>query len=143
MNWQDLSSDSHYDTAVAIKAALQAGDLQEATMGIEELIDALSRSERRALESHLIRLMQHVIKWKVQPERRSPSWIATIREARRRIAQLQRRMPSLTDEVIRHLWEDCYLNAIDEAIKDMNREITAPPLTWEDVFEDRYRLTQD
>jgi hypothetical protein len=42
-----------------------------ATTGLEELIAALSHSDDRAMKSHLIRLMQHIIKWKVQPERRS------------------------------------------------------------------------
>jgi Domain of unknown function DUF29 len=43
--------------------------------GLEELIDALARADKRALESHLIRVMQHVITWKRQPERRSRTWI--------------------------------------------------------------------
>jgi hypothetical protein len=55
--------------------------------GLEELIDALSRSERRALESHLMRLMQHVITWKCQPDLRSRSWVNTIANARESIAE--------------------------------------------------------
>ncbi|MCP4371207.1 MAG: DUF29 domain-containing protein, partial [Deltaproteobacteria bacterium] len=47
---------------------LQNGNIHEATAGIQELIDALSRSEKRALKSHLIRLMMHIITWKSQME---------------------------------------------------------------------------
>ncbi|MGH8578817.1 MAG: hypothetical protein ACREVK_01390 [Gammaproteobacteria bacterium] len=56
-NWQELSSTSHYQTAMAIRQAFQEGDIGDATIGIEELIEALSRSDKRALRSHLICLM--------------------------------------------------------------------------------------
>ena len=61
VHWQELAQESHYHTAVAIRDVLQEGKVDDATAGLEELIDALSRSERRALESHLKRLMRHVI----------------------------------------------------------------------------------
>ncbi|MBI1925463.1 DUF29 family protein [Candidatus Poribacteria bacterium] len=77
MNWQELSVTSHYQTAVAVANELQGGNIQEAAAGIKELIDALARSEKRALKSQLIRLMIYVIKWKSQPERQSLSWAAT------------------------------------------------------------------
>lgn len=63
VNWHDLATTSHYQTAVAIKHALSAGAMEHARIGIENLIEALARSDRRALESYLIRLMQHIIKW--------------------------------------------------------------------------------
>ena len=94
-HWQELAQESHYHTAVAIRDVLQEGKVDDATAGLEELIDALSRSDRRALESHVKRLMMHVIKWKVQSEYRSRSWRNTILSARQEIARLQRRMPSL------------------------------------------------
>jgi hypothetical protein len=61
VNWHDLATTSHYQTAVAVKHALSAGDVEYARIGIEELIEALARSDRRALESYLIRLMQNII----------------------------------------------------------------------------------
>lgn len=142
VDWQELALASHYDTAVAIRDALREGHVDDATAGIEELIDALSRSEERALESHLIRLMQHIIKWHVQPAHRLHSWTATIREARRQIRLLQRRHPRFTEAYITAaLWEDCYAGALNEAEKDMNQAIPhPPPLTWEEVFETNYAL---
>lgn len=142
IDWEALASTSHYQTAVALRDALQAGDMVEATAGLEELIDALSRSDERALESYLIRLMQHIIKWQVQPDYRSPSWVATINEARRQIRKLQRRHPRFTDRYIREeAWEDAYAGGVNETIRDLNRTIASPPsLTWEEVFEQEYRL---
>jgi hypothetical protein len=70
MNWQELASTSHYQTAVAIAHVLRDGDVREATTGIQELIEALARSDRRELRSQITRLMAHVIKWKYQPEKK-------------------------------------------------------------------------
>ena len=95
VNWHDLATTSHYQTAVAIKHALSAGDVEHARIGIKELIEALACADRRALESYLIRLMQHIIKWHVQPEHRSPSWATTIRTVRRQIVRLQCDTPNL------------------------------------------------
>ncbi len=144
VEWQELATTSHYHTAIAIRDALWEGNVDEATTGIEELIDALSRSEERALESYLIRLIQHIIKWKVQPERRSHSWVATIREARKQVRRLQQRYPRFTDTRIQEqLWEDCYDSAINEAEKDMNRAIPEPSLlSWDEVFDTLYTLEQ-
>jgi hypothetical protein len=142
VDWELLALTDQYYTAVAIRDALREGDVDGATEGLEELIDALSRSDERALESHLIRLMQHIIKWKVQPERRSPSWVATIREQRRQIQRLQRRSPRFTDRYIQDtLWADCYAGGLNEAAAEMNREhIEAIPLSWAEVFEIPYTL---
>ena len=114
-NWHDLATTSHYQTAVAIQHALSVGDTEHARLGLKELIEALSRSDRRALESYLMRLMQHIIKWRMQPERRSPRWAATIRTTRRQIARLQRETPSLNRRFIEGMWNDVLLDALDEA----------------------------
>jgi hypothetical protein len=66
-DWNLLATSSHYNTAVAVHEELRAGDIKNAISGLEELIEALSRSDERALESYLTRLMQHIIKWKLQP----------------------------------------------------------------------------
>jgi hypothetical protein len=138
--WQELATTSHYQTAVAVRDALQSGAVQEAAQGIEELIDALSRSERRALESHLVRLMQHVIKWTIQPDKRSRIWQSTIANAREAIAEIQEDTPSLTDDVIRRLWERTLRKAHREVEGDMNQAIPPLSLTWDEVFATAYTL---
>jgi hypothetical protein len=138
--WQDLATTSHYQTAVAVRDALRSGAVQEAAQGIEELIDALSRSERRALESHLVRLMQHIIKWKYQPTHRSRSWQSTIANARESIAEIQEETPSLTDDVIRRLWDRALRKAHREAEGDIDQGIPPLQLTWDEVFETEYSI---
>lgn len=82
-NWEDLSTDSPILLAEAVKEELENGNIAEAQVGLQTLIDAMSRSDRRAMESFLTLLMAHVIKWKAQPEKRSVSWAKTILNARR------------------------------------------------------------
>lgn len=143
INWQELATISHYQTAVAVQHELQRGHIYEATAGIQELIDALSRSEKRALKSQLIRLMAHIIKWKTQPHKRSRSWIATIYNAREEIADIQEDTPSLSDDVIRDLWDRCFRAAKREADAEMNQKSRINHLSWEDVFEEQYEDMQN
>jgi Domain of unknown function DUF29 len=141
MDWELLAATSHSQTAIAIREKLQQQDYGEAMHGLEELIDALARADKRALESYLIRVMQHVITWKMQPERRSRSWIRTIRHGRKEIRKLQQDTPSLMDQLIREqLWDDCLESAIGEAEGDMDCDLPPLALTWQEVFEDEYRL---
>ncbi|RKZ40158.1 MAG: hypothetical protein DRQ49_09325 [Gammaproteobacteria bacterium] len=74
MNWKELAITSHYKTAVAIKNELKQGHIKYSTTGIEELIDALSRSEKRVLRSQLTRLMMHIIKWQIQQLKLKKYW---------------------------------------------------------------------
>jgi hypothetical protein len=141
--WQEMSTNSHYLTAVAVRDALDEGDVSNARAGLEELIDALSRSERRALRSHLIQLMLHVIKWVSQPERRSNSWIATIYNARDEIAAIQEETPSLNRQSIEALWESCFKQASRLAKGQMKRKPTLDNLSWTQVFELDYELPDD
>jgi len=143
MNWQELSSTSHYKTAMALKNEIASGNLPEAFIGIEELIQALSRSEKRALKSQLIRLMLHIIKWQSQPERRSLSWVASIKDAREEIADIQEETPSLTDNVIKELWDKAFIIASRDAQAEMSKKSAVNALSWQEVFENGYDLHDD
>ena len=140
MNWQALSTDSHYKTAVAIRSELEQGRVDEATKGLEELIEALSRSEKRALKSQLVRLMLHIIKWQSQPERRSWSWVASIKDAREEISDIQEENPSLNDAVIDSLWDKAFAMAKRDAQAEMGKKSDVQGLSWQQVFADDYEL---
>ena len=101
--------------AEAQAAALRAGRLDELDLErlAEEVAD-LSNRERDAIGSHLETLVIHLLKWRYDPEHRSRSWEATVRVARRHIAKLLRRSPSLRREVPA-LLEEAYPNARDRA----------------------------
>ena len=139
-NWQELSAESHYRTAVEIQRALLQSDFDEAQAGIEELIEALGRSEKRALKSQLVRLMAHIIKWELQPERRSFGWVATIYNSRDQIADIQTETPSVTDDVIRQMWDKCLSVAIREAEGEMNQKASVSSLSWNEAFDEEYEI---
>jgi hypothetical protein len=141
-DWHQLAVESHYRTAMGVKEALQGGDLDEALRGIDELIEAMSRSDRRAVRSQLIRLMQHIIKWHGQPERRSASWAATIAHVRDEIFDTQEETPSITDDVLRQMWEHCFQRAKRYAERETGRSIPSQTLSWHDVFEADYPLSE-
>jgi Domain of unknown function DUF29 len=76
--------------------ALRRGDwaaLDVANL-IEE-VEALGKSDRRAIKSRLEVLLMHLLKWQFQREQRSRSWQATILEQRLRIAEILEDSPSL------------------------------------------------
>jgi hypothetical protein len=79
-----------------VAAALRQGDW--AALDVENLIEeveALGKSDRRAIKSRLEVLLMHLLKWQFQPEQRSRSWQATILEQRLRIADILEDSPSL------------------------------------------------
>jgi hypothetical protein len=140
MNWEPLATSSHYKTAVAVKAEIEHGNMAEALHGLQELIEALSRSEKRALKSQLVRLMLHLIKRKTQPERRSLSWIASIADARDEIVDIQEETPSLTDSVVESLWGKAFAIAKRDVEAEMGKESAVVELSWKEVFADKYDL---
>ncbi len=75
---------------------IKAGKFNE--LDIEHLIEeveSMGASEKRALESRLIELMQHLLKWQFQPERRSSSWEISINKQRVGIEKILQDNPSL------------------------------------------------
>jgi hypothetical protein len=59
----------------------------------------MGKRDRRELQSRLIVLVSHLLKWHIRPDRRAASWSATIHEQRRQISKKLRDMPSLRHEV--------------------------------------------
>ena len=139
-DWKDLAATSHYLTAVKIQDTLNETEIEEARRGIEELIAAMSRSDKRAVKSLLIVLMKHVIKWKSQPQTRSVSWVVTIRNARREIAALREDTPSITQSVIESYWEQAFQSAKEDAEAEMGQPSLVQSLSWDEVFVENYSL---
>lgn len=80
---------------------------------IEEIED-MGRSERRRLESNLIVVLLHLLKWQYQPERRSGSWERSIIEHRRRIKKALQDSPSLKP-YLESIFAESYLEAVKQA----------------------------
>lgn len=61
---------------------------------IEEL-KSMASKERREFKHRIVQLTMHLLKWKVQPDHVSGSWLRSIREQRYSIADLIEELPSL------------------------------------------------
>ncbi|OIP68271.1 MAG: hypothetical protein AUK43_16405 [Oscillatoriales cyanobacterium CG2_30_40_61] len=94
---------------------LKTGQLLEVDLGnlIEE-IESMGRSEKQALESNLIIVLLHLLKYKYQPDKRSNSWLSSIYEHRRRLKKSLKSSPSLKPYYTEIL-EECYQDARQEA----------------------------
>ncbi|BBD53444.1 MULTISPECIES: DUF29 domain-containing protein [Planktothrix] len=94
---------------------LKTGQLLEVDLGnlIEE-IESMGRSEKQALESDLIIVLLHLLKYKYQPDKRSNSWLSSIYEHRRRLRKALKSSPSLKPYYT-EVFEECYQDARQEA----------------------------
>lgn len=81
---------------------------------IEE-IEALGRSEKRAIRSYLIVVIKHLLKWQYQPEQRSGSWRASIRNSRGYLQELLDENPSLKGDFLLESLPKAYKKAREEA----------------------------
>lgn len=79
-----------------------------------EEIEDMGRSERRSLESNLIIVLLHLLKWQYQPERRSGSWERSIIEHRRRIKKALKESPSLKPYLI-NILDESYTESVKQA----------------------------
>jgi Domain of unknown function DUF29 len=62
---------------------------------VAEELESLGRSERREIVSRLEVLLLHLLKWRFQPDQRSQSWWASIRDARNELERVLEDNPSL------------------------------------------------
>src|SRR5580698_10796819 len=77
-------------------ALLRGGRESDADLErIAEEIESMGRTEKRELVSRLSVLLLHLLKWRFQPEKRGPSWEASIRVQRNRLADHLDDNPSL------------------------------------------------
>ena len=119
-------------------ALLRAGRLDEidAENVAEELSDVGS-SQYDQLWSSLRVLVMHMLKWDQQPEFRTPSWVFSIREQRKRYARILKKNPGLAsrrDEAL----ADAYDSARDWAANETHLSIDEfpgeCPYTWDEIL---------
>jgi len=99
-----------YSWALRQAELLRAGRLSEIDpVAIAEEIDDVGEEQYDKLESALRVLMLHLLKWDHQPDKRSRSWTASVREQRRRVLRQLRKNPGLKsrlDEALDEAYED-------------------------------------
>ena len=107
---------------------------------IEEIKD-MGRSEKNALESNLIVLLMHLLKWKYQPEKQSGSWRRSIREHRRRILKAFKNSPSFKrylEVVFDESYQEARKQAADETGRSLNTFPKNCPFKIEEIIDSEY-----
>lgn len=108
---------------------------------IIEEIESMGRSEYRSLESRLTVLLQHLLKWKFQPERRGRSRELSIDEQRIRFDRLLRENPSLKS-ALNTILTDAYRLAVVKAAKktklDKKSFPAVCPWNWQELTNSEF-----
>ena len=109
---------------------------------IEE-ITSLGKQQRQELRNRLSILLAHLLKWEYQPQKRSRSWLATIRVQRRDTLRLLPDNPSLRSSLQAVLLES-YENSRDLAMGETNLpEATFPelcPYSFAEILDESFYL---
>ncbi|PZU98690.1 MAG: DUF29 domain-containing protein [Leptolyngbya sp.] len=89
MTHANLYETDFYAWTVEQTKLLKEGDFKHLDLvNLVEEIASLGQQQRQELENRLAVLLGHLLKWEFQPDRRSKSWRATIREQRRTAQRL-------------------------------------------------------
>jgi Domain of unknown function DUF29 len=105
-----------------------------------EEIEDLGKSERWAVESQLRRMLKHLIKRRIQPERYGNSWRRSITEGRTEVEDRLDDSPSLRRCVEKDL-QKIYRRAVKDALIETEldpKDVTLPaecPYTIEQLLE--------
>ena len=104
-----------------------------------EEVEGLGKQQRSELRSHLIILLVHLLKWRIQPERRGRSWALSITEQRREAERVLTENPSLKPEV-EDLLENAYRTARLRAARQTRLSIKVfpdqNPFDWNVMMSD-------
>lgn len=124
-------SNTTYDTDFYQWTQAQAAHLRAkawAALDIDHLaeeIESLGASDRRALRSQLMRLSQHLLKWRYQSQYRGESWQQSIDDARLQIELIIEDSPSLRNFLL-----DAFAWAYPRARKVSAKETCLPLETF-------------
>ncbi|MCC5603645.1 DUF29 domain-containing protein [Nostoc favosum] len=97
---------------------LRAGQFSAVDLdNLLEELETMGRSQKRAIESLLIKLLQHLLKlkcWDEERERNQGHWKGEIRTFRREIKKALKDSPSLKPYIL-EIFDECYQDARKEA----------------------------
>lgn len=139
-DWEELTATSYVDTVEELQTTLAEQDYEQLSEGLQTLLTSMSQELKRALRSQLSRLMMHVVKWKIQPEKRSGSWAVTILDARENIDEIMREKPTLNRQFVQEIWDKTLQQAIRKAEEETQCRTTLTTLTFQEVFDDEYSV---
>ncbi len=143
-NTSSLYEQDYYLWLQQTTLLLRNGELSNLDIAnlIEELED-MGKKEKRSVYSNLKILLFHLLKYKYQPEKRSPSWKYTIEKHRQRIREVFEDSPSLQNYceeifVARKCYNDAKRLAVNETELPENTFPSQCPFSLEEVLAEDY-----
>ena len=116
---------------------LKAGRVAEIDLvNIADELGDVGNEQYLTLESATRLILHHLLKWDHQPERRSRSWVGTIKEQRRQVARVLKKNPSLKShisEAIAEGYEDAATAASVETGIPENVFPSDCPYSWDEI----------
>lgn len=106
-------------------------------------VESLGRSDFAAFVSAIEIVLIHMLKWDVQPAKRTPSWIASIEEHRRRVAQSLEDNPSYKSrisEALARAWRTAPARTAAETNLPIAAFPTDNPFDWAAIVSRQHQL---
>jgi len=132
----------YYGWTVEQAELLKTGHWQEIDIkNLIEEVESMGRSEKRSLESRMIVLITHLLKWQYQPVRRGKSWELTIKGQRVNCLDVLEDNPSLKsklDELFIKAYYRAKLEAAKETGLDEDYFPEECPYTLSQLFDSKY-----
>jgi hypothetical protein len=140
---QSLYKRDYYTWALQQARALKEHRLEELDWAnLADEVAGLANSEWRELRSRLKVLLEHLIKWQFQPQRRTRSWRATVAVQRVEIRQHLARHPGLRPAFPDALAEAYEAARVEISIRFLHRSDAQPPdscpWTFEQVMNEQF-----
>ncbi|WP_174279605.1 DUF29 domain-containing protein [Sphingomonas bacterium] len=132
---QAASYEADYSAWIDAQAALlQAGRFGELDIvNLVDEVESLGRSAFYSFASAIEIVIVHMLKWDTQPIKRTPSWVASIAEHRRRIEQSFEDNPSYRsriDEAVTRAWRTANAKAAGETNLPLTAFPSENPYDW-------------
>ncbi len=105
---------------------------------VAEEIEDMGKSQRNEVLNRSTVLLLHLLKWKLQPDKRSGSWRGTINTQRRELRRLLETSPSLRRplrESLRELYADAVEDAVGETGLAANTFPARRPFSVEEILD--------
>jgi Domain of unknown function DUF29 len=99
-----------------------------------EEIEDMSRRERQSLESNLVIVLLHLLKWQYQPEQRGNSWKGSLVEHRRHIRKSLKASPSLKP-YLQECFDEAYGDAVEQAAAETGLVLALFPVVCSYTME--------
>jgi hypothetical protein len=106
---------------------LREGRLSELDVAnLLEEIESMGRKDKKAIQSNLVVVVAHLLKYQFQPDQRSASWRGSIAEHRRRLRYDLAESPSLRAHAVA-VFAQAYADAREQASAETDLPLAAFP----------------